>query len=278
MNRRGSQEIRAELDRTRASLDRAFDALGSRLTPSQLLWDGLDVFRSGATTGVSRAMKIAQDHPLPACVIGVGVGWLLFENARGGRADLIYEEGLGTEPAREGHANAAVHKAAEVASRAGERVTETAEAIRGQSVEAAAAVKDKASQAADAVRAQATRAAETVRHQASHAGEQARDVARRAGGEFDRMLREEPLTVGLGALAVGVLAGLLLPGTRREDEALGEVRDRKLEHARDAAREVLDKGKQVVRTAVQAAKETARQEAERQQVTPRAVVETVIGG
>ena len=328
---RGSRprEIRAELDRTRASLDRAFDALGSRLTPSSLLWDGIGVFRDGASAGVSRAMHMAQQHPLPACVIGIGVGWLLLENARSGRGDGTYrgtpaeeaeggyasgrygtypgtpaeaEEfiaaGYSTEPggsAIRQTAGSAAHKVGEVASRAGERVSETAEAVK----EKAGAVKEKAGRAADTVKEQASHAvgavrqqtsqavetvrektaqtAEAVKTKASRVGQQARRTAQRATSEFDHLLREQPLVVGLGAMAVGVLAGLLLPATRREDEALGEVRDRKLDQARSAARETLEKGKQVARTAVDSVKQTVKEEAERQQLTPRAVVDRVVG-
>ena len=302
---RGSRprEIRAELDRTRASLDRAFDALGSRLTPSSLLWDGIGVFRDGASAGVSRAAQMAQQHPLPACVIGIGVGWLLLENARSGGGEGTYpgtpaeaEEfiaaGYSTEhgggSAVREQASRAVHKVGEVASRAGDRASETAEGVREKAGRVAETVKEQASQAAGAVRQQTAHAVETVREKTAHTaegvksrasrmGQQARHTAQRASSEFDHLLREQPLVVGLGALAVGVLAGLLLPATRREDEAMGEVRDRKLDQARSAARETLEKGKQVARTAVESAKQTAKVEAERQQLTPRAVVDRVVG-
>jgi ElaB/YqjD/DUF883 family membrane-anchored ribosome-binding protein len=298
-----STEIRAELDRTRASLDRAFDALGSRLTPSRLLWDGIGVFREGASAGISRAMQMAQEHPLPATVIGLGVGWLLLENARSGRRAGTYagtpaEESrghargrYGTYPGTPAEAEESIGggSAGEVAGRAGGRVTETAEAVKERAGRAAETVKDQASRAAGAVREQATHAASAVREQtaqaagavrdqASRVRAQARHTARRASGEFDRLLHEQPLAVGLGAMAVGVLAGLLLPATRREDEVMGELRDRKLDRAREAARETLEKGRRVARTAVESAARTAREEAERQQLTPRAVAERVVGG
>ena len=352
--RASSREIREELDRTRASLDRAFDALGSKLTPAQLFWDGLGIFRSGAGSAVSRAMHLAQQHPLPASVIGLGVGWLLIENSRANRGHGSYEgtsaeqfgAGYGTSrpgtwagtPAEQGEyaggvygraeyapgqypsaagaygspvgmgaehegrgpvervretAGEAVHRAGEAASRAGERVTETADAVKEkaaraatsakeQAARAAGTVRESASQAVGTVRHQAAQTAEAVRHGAARVGEQARNTARRASGEFDHLLREEPLAVGLGALAVGVLAGLMLPATRREDEMLGEVRDRKVDRAREAAREALDRGKQAARTVVdrtkETMKETVREEVDRNQLHPREVAERIVGG
>jgi len=273
---RGSRprEIRAELDRTRASLDRAFDALGSRLTPSSLLWDGMGVFRDGASAGVSRAVQMAQQHPLPACVIGIGVGWLLLENARSGGGEGAYP---GTPAEAEEFMAAGYSTEHGGGSAVREKAGRAAETVKEQASQAAGAVRQQTSQAVETVRERTAQTAEAVKSRASRAGQQARHTAQRASSEFDHLLREQPLVVGLGAMAVGVLAGLLLPATRREDEAMGEARDRKLDQARSAARETLEKGKQVARTAVESAKRTAKDEAERQQLTPRAVVDRVVG-
>jgi ElaB/YqjD/DUF883 family membrane-anchored ribosome-binding protein len=54
---------------------------------------------------------------------------------------------------------------------------------------------------------------------------------------------EQPLTVGALALGFGVLAGTLLPGTRREDELLGRRRDALMAEARNALEEEMHKAK-----------------------------------
>ncbi len=77
-------------------------------------------------------------------------------------------------------------------------------------------------------------------------------------------IEERPLAAGLAALAVGVLAGIALPATRREDELLGETRDDLLDSARTAGREALDKSKEAAREAVERVKESARE----QELTP----------
>lgn len=69
------------------------------------------------------------------------------------------------------------------------------------------------------------------------------------------LLEERPLLVGTVSLAAGLLAGLVVPGTRREDELLGSTRDRLLDQARQRSRDAIDRGKEVAQGAVAVATE-----------------------
>jgi ElaB/YqjD/DUF883 family membrane-anchored ribosome-binding protein len=71
--------------------------------------------------------------------------------------------------------------------------------------------------------------------------------------------QENPLGLAIGSLAVGFLAGMLIPSTRVEDEKLGEVSDHVLEKAKQTGQEALEHGKQVAQETVETAKETAKQ-------------------
>ena len=71
--------------------------------------------------------------------------------------------------------------------------------------------------------------------------------------------QENPLGLAIGSLAVGFLAGMLIPSTRVEDEKLGEVSDQMLEKAKQTGQEALEHGKQVAQETVETAKETAKQ-------------------
>lgn len=68
---------------------------------------------------------------------------------------------------------------------------------------------------------------------------QTRRAARRTKG----FVYEQPLTVGALALGFGVLAGSLLPGTRREDALMGARRDALVADARNALEEEMLKAK-----------------------------------
>jgi ElaB/YqjD/DUF883 family membrane-anchored ribosome-binding protein len=91
-----------------------------------------------------------------------------------------------------------------------------------------------------------------------------RDAARRAGRGLGGLVEERPLAAGAASLAVGLLAGLALPATRREDELLGDTRDELFDSAREAGQEALDRSREVARDAVERVKESVRE----QELTP----------
>jgi ElaB/YqjD/DUF883 family membrane-anchored ribosome-binding protein len=70
--------------------------------------------------------------------------------------------------------------------------------------------------------------------------------ARRAAG----IAQENPIGLALGSLAVGFVAGMLVPSTRVEDEKLGPMADQVKEHAEQA--------KEQVKQTVEQAREDAR--------------------
>jgi gas vesicle protein len=79
--------------------------------------------------------------------------------------------------------------------------------------------------------------------------------ARRATG----IAQENPLGLALGAVAVGFVAGLLIPSTRVEDEKLGPMADQVKDKARETGQEAVERGKEVAQQAAQSAKETAQE-------------------
>ena len=59
--------------------------------------------------------------------------------------------------------------------------------------------------------------------------------ARRVEQQAERTFLDNPLAVGAAVLAVGAVVGLSLPRSRREDQLMGETRDRLLQGAQGAA-------------------------------------------
>lgn len=303
-----SRQIRNEIESTRREMDRNLDALESKLTPSQLALEAWGLFRGGSTAGASRLWRIAKEHPGPAAVIGVGLAWLLTESAKGDdRAEYRYRPGYagaygysgrrgysgyagtagytdyGTGSTGwaedydegEGRVRSALHNA-------GDKVSDAAgtakDAVAGAASTAKDAVVGAASTAKDAVVGAKDRVAEaagTARERASElswqARERARYRARQARVGFWETMEERPLALGAAAIALGVVAGLMIPSTRKEDELMGETRDRLLERAKEVGGEALEKGKQVASVAV----DTLKEEAERQDLTPEKLAEKV---
>jgi len=113
---------------------------------------------------------------------------------------------------------------------------------------------------------------------ASAAGEYVQQGYGRGRDALLEASEEYPLAVGVAALAVGVIAGLVLPGTRREDELMGEQSDQLKSAAKETGEELLDRGKDAASQVAQAAKNTAQAvvgEARGQDLSPGSLVEKV---
>ena len=186
----------------------------------------------------------------------------------------------------EGRVSSALHNAGDkVSSAAG-----TAKhAVTGAASTAKDAVTGAASTAKDAVAGAASTAkgavvgakdrmadvAGTARERAAELSWQTRERARyrtrQARVGFWETMEERPLALGAAAIALGVVAGLMIPSTRKEDELMGETRDRLMERAKEVGGEALEKGKQVAHVAV----DTLKEEVERQELTPEKLAEKV---
>jgi hypothetical protein len=170
-----------------------------------------------------------------------------------------------------GAASTAKHAVSDAASTARHAVGDAASTAKEAVVGAASTAKEAVSGAKERV----VDATGVARERASELGWQAREraryQARQAQMGFWQSMEERPLAIGAAALALGVVAGLLVPSTRKEDELMGETRDRLMERAKEVGGEALEKGKQVASVAV----DTLKEEAERQDLTPEKLVEKV---
>jgi hypothetical protein len=87
-----------------------------------------------------------------------------------------------------------------------------------------------------------------------------KDGAQRAAG----VAQENPIGLAIGGVAIGFLAGMVIPSTRIEDERMGQVADQAKEKAREAGHEAVERGKTVVQETAQTAAETAREKGSEQ--------------
>lgn len=89
---------------------------------------------------------------------------------------------------------------------------------------------------------------------------QVKQKGRRVAG----MAQENPLGLAIGSVAVGFVAGMLVPSTQMEDERIGPMADQLKEKAKETGQEAIERGKDVAQQAAESARETA-QEAGREQ-------------
>jgi len=273
-----SNEIRANIERTRAEMDSTFDALDQKLTPSQLLTEAWRYTKGGSSAGATKIWQLAREHPLPATMIGVGLGWLLVERVRGtdtadigaqrysrgysGRYaedfDFDYDEDLSSGP---------LASVKDAAGNAVDTVKEAASSAREKVSDLTDTVKDKASE----LTGKAAELTDQAKEKASQLTSQAKRQTRRAKSGFLQMLEENPLAVGAAALTLGVIAGFSIPSTDKEDELLGEKRDQFLDSVKETGQEVLEKGKHIAEHAL----DTVKHEAEAQGLTADTLADKV---
>ena len=92
--------------------------------------------------------------------------------------------------------------------------------------------------------------------------DQVKHQARRAKS----VAQENPLGLAVGAVAVGFLAGMLIPSTRVEDEKMGAISDDVIDRAKETGQEALERGKQVAQEAAQSAAEGERVRSTREEL------------
>jgi hypothetical protein len=82
------EEILAEIDRTRGEMDRTLSAIEHRLTPGQLVDQGLDFLRhNGAVEFVQNLGGSAKQNPMPVALTAIGIAWLMATGRQGGAQD-----------------------------------------------------------------------------------------------------------------------------------------------------------------------------------------------
>ena len=238
--------IRAEIRETRERMGDTIEEIGERLNPNRLKEQVKENIRDAtigrvetmAQTAVDRVndtrrtfTNTIRDNPIPAAMVGIGLGWLILNSRKQGSSTSARYTGR-TTSARPyvtgGTEFAGPYAEPSAAYGAGEGVTERAGAI-------AESVKDTAGQLAD----RAQNVAGTV-------AEQTRTQTRRLQDQF----YDSPLAIGAATLAVGLATGLAVPATRKEAELVGDARDKLVDRVRDVARDTTERAKNVAERVV----------------------------
>ena len=82
-----------------------------------------------------------------------------------------------------------------------------------------------------------------------------KEGAQKAAG----VAQENPIGLAIAGVAMGFVAGMLVPSTRIEDEKIGELADQVKDKAKETGSEALEHGKQVAQEAADSAKETVQE-------------------
>ena len=74
--------------------------------------------------------------------------------------------------------------------------------------------------------------------------------------------QENPLGLAIGGVAVGFIAGMLIPSSRVEDEKIGPMADQVKDQLKETGQEAVERGKDVAQQAAETAQEAGREQAE----------------
>jgi ElaB/YqjD/DUF883 family membrane-anchored ribosome-binding protein len=248
-NRR-PEDILAEIEQTRHEMDSTLTAIEHRLTPGQLVDQGLDYLRnSGANEFVQNLGGQVKYNPLPVALVGLGVAWLMASSKnpppRHGSDSYTSSLSGGTGEMRD--------KASGMMSSAKSRVSDGTQAVG-----------DRVRQARDSL----SSASQSARQRIGDLSDSARHQMDRARGGIDYMMREQPLALGAVGLAIGAVLAAMAPRTRKEDELMGETRDQLMEKAKQAGQETLQQTTEAARKGVEQVKEaTVPKEKEKEKTT-----------
>jgi uncharacterized protein YjbJ (UPF0337 family) len=279
-----STQIRSEIERTRADLDETFAALDAKFTPREIAMELLSLAKSGSTSTASKVFNVVKQHPMPSAVIGLGLGWLLVENSRtASRGDYGYATGYRGYAGRTGYTGSTGYAAGTTgyyneADESGGRLSAVKEKVKDVAGSAKDALTGAREKVGDKVGDAAGWTKDHARDLEHRALDRASDLRSRAGERATRArlgfwetMESNPLMVGAATLALGVIAGLSIPSTRKENELMGETRDHLLQEVKETGREVFDKGKNVAEAMV----DKVKTEAETQGLSSNKVVENV---
>jgi hypothetical protein len=280
-----TDEIRGDIEDTRARMGSTIDAIQEKLSPQRLMDEAKDTVRD-ATIGKaqemagnvadtaretgSTIMDTIRDNPVPVALTAIGLGWLLwgarrkaterrderdYWNARNGRYgrygqyggyDDRYRNGMYQGKQDNGRVGQMADKVQDTASRVSDQIQNTANKVGDQAQGMASNVADRAGDAADYAQWQ----------------------AQRAKSWFEQTWDDNPLLVAGAALAAGTIIGLSLPETQVENKLMGDARDNLVEKAQGLAEDTVQKAQSAATKAtsqVQNQAQQQRQQNEQQQ-------------
>ena len=180
--------------------------------------------------------RVLLDNPVPASIAAASIGYMLWSRRSNGWSD---DDGVGVRSAYAYGDDVVADDTS--ASRTGARVTETARDMSRQAREKAGAIGEQVS---DTVRSAQTRATQATRD----VSRRLRSASSQTSTQFDRWMRENPLAVGVAALAAGAVVGLSVPRTQTENQVMGASRDALLDRATDSAQQIKDQVREKVQS------------------------------
>ena len=267
------EELRLELAQARAQMSETVYALQGRLNPQYVREQATSQAKDTAREAGSSVVDTIRDNPVPAALTGagvVGLGWLIASgrdqgsDRRGSRNERYRSESYYDEYPEyyEGRREIKGHSTVGTPEDYGSGESSSG---AGRFREAGSEARERASRMGSELQSRADEAGGQLQDRAGEARDQARRQARRARGGFQQTLRDNPLILGAVALGLGAAVGFSVPETQKENEVMGETRDKLANRAQQGARDAQQRAQRVAEEARSAAEEEASNQDPRDQ-------------
>ncbi|MBR2514264.1 MAG: DUF3618 domain-containing protein [Halomonas sp.] len=298
-NQRSTEEIEKDISQSRERLDTTLNEIEDRFSPQQLLNNSYEYLRhGGANEFVANLGTSIKQNPLPFLLTTAGLGWMMLSqrqphqgqerqqyasdadqrfytgkpyssNARGSHDSPGVPVHEGTDP------NAGMHAYGDIPNgmtsgneQHGDgkgRISEMTDKAK----ESAQHLGQKAKQTAQQLGDKAHDMGDNMRDSTSHFQHGAQDSlhnmgqrTRQAESQISDFYQQHPLVVGALGFALGAALGGIFPATKKEDEAMGEYRDRALHKVAETGQEQMDKAQHAIHEKAESIKEASHQDSE----------------
>jgi len=274
-----SDEIEQDIEFTRREMDNTLNALGEKFNLRHYVDDFINSFQPGAEetkenlTDLGRRISDAlMRDPLPATLIGSGLGLLIYENTGGKRVELISEERRREIAERRMEARGQMRERAEAAQEklqgkteeAKERMAAAQEKFQKRAEETADEFQKRVAETQKAASEKVSEARETIAGNFKQMSEQGSSFTTSADENIRKFVHDNPLALGIAAFAFGMLAGSFFPAAPQEKklmgEKAGEIGQKSTEKASEVTETAMEKGKEAAVSATEAATEKVKEQ------------------
>lgn len=209
---------------------------------------------SGVRRGFTGFGRSIRDNPVPAAIAAAGIGYIFYKAVMDRRDSFDERDTFTGQRYGEGYGYGEAYGIPRYGEARGADVSARRRLGSGSDgVELGIGDRDRSSGASEegnGVMAGASHLADRAKEGGQKAAEMARRGGRKAKRGAQAAFSSHPMIFGLGVFVAGLAMGAMLPSTDREDELMGEPRDRFLREAKSRAQEVGDVAKEAARKAV----------------------------
>ncbi|CAM3748061.1 hypothetical protein CCOS865_01263 [Pseudomonas reidholzensis] len=205
--------LEQEINAKREHISDLVDALEQRLSPGQLMDQLLAYSKGNGGEFLHNLGTTLKNNPVPATLTVLGLAWLgLNQNRPFNPGPATAGPGIGEKLGE------AVDSVKGAFAHAGEALHDAGHSVRTQAHD----LRERAGELGHGARDSLEGSADSLRGGARQIGAQASALK----GQFDHLLKEQPLVLAALGIALGAALGAALPGTQKEDELLGASSDR----------------------------------------------------